>query len=260
MTCMSDSDKFTKTANLLLEIASLLMVSGANTSRINRNISRFASALNFNVHSWIHQKTIIMTLTDEATQESATKVYNLPPHAINFKTISEISKASWKAMREDWTIDEIATEIERIKGLDKYSNLVVLIAVSLAVAGFCNIFKGDYLNMTVAFMSAFLGLFVSQQVHKKHYNLYVRIFLASLTASVVASMGIVWDIGANPQTALATSILFLIPGVPLINSFTDLLENNILNGLARFAVGSMIVLAIATGLFLAMYLFSIKLN
>lgn len=255
---MSDSEKFTKTANLLLEIASLLMVSGANTSRIHRSIDRFSSALNFKVHSWIHQKTIIMTLTDEVSKISDTRVLNLPPHAINFKTISEISKASWQALREDWDIDQITTEIERIKGLDRYSNLVVLIAVSFAVAGFCNIFKGDYLNMTVAFISAFLGLFVSQQVHKKHYNLYIRIFLASLTASLVASVGIVLNIGANPQTALATSILFLIPGVPLINSFTDLLENNILNGLARFAVGAMIVLAIATGLFLAMYIFSIN--
>ncbi|OBQ56393.1 threonine/serine exporter family protein [Tamlana sp. s12] len=255
---MSDSEKFAKTAHLLLEIASLLMVSGANTSRIQRSINRFAAALNFTVHTWIHQKTIIMTLTDESSKVSDTRVFNLPPHAINFKTISEISKASWKAQREDWDIDKITTEIERIKGLDKYPNIVVLIAVSFAVAGFCNIFKGDYLNMTVAFVSAFIGLFVSQQVHKRHYNLYVRIFLASLTASLVASLGIVYDIGANPQTALATSILFLIPGVPLINSFTDLLENNILNGLARFAVGLMIVLAIATGLFLAMSIFSIN--
>ncbi|MBU2951502.1 threonine/serine exporter family protein [Tamlana agarivorans] len=257
---MSDSEKFTKTADLLLEIGSLLMISGANTSRINRSIDRFSSALNFSVHSWIHQKTIIMTLTDNDTKMSATKVYNLPPHAINFKTISEISKASWKAIREGWTIDQIATEIERIKSLDRYSNLVVLIAVSFAVAGFCKIFNGDYLNMTVAFISAFMGLFVSQQIHKKHYNIYIRIFLASLTASLVASVGIIYNIGTNPQTALATSILFLIPGVPLINSFTDLLENNILNGLARFAVGAMIVLAIATGLFLAMYIFSINLS
>lgn len=254
---MHDSKNFTKTADLLLEISSLLMISGANTSRINSSLDRFSSVLNFDVHSWIHQKTMIMTLTDKETNHSTTKVYNLPPHALNFQTLSEISKASWTAINENWDLEDIITEIERIKKLKKYPKLLVLTAVGFAVAGFCNIFHGDYLNMLVAFISAFIGLFVAQQAHKMEYNMYIRIFLAALAASFVASIGIVFDIGKNPQTAFATSILFLVPGVALINSFTDLLENNVLNGVARFAVGAMTVLVLATALFVAMYIFSI---
>lgn len=256
---MNNSEKFTKTANILLEISSLLMISGANTNRINTSLDRFSSVLNFNVHSWINQKTMIMTLTDKETNHSATKVYNLPPHALNFQTLSEISKASWTAKSENWNLEDIIAEIERIKKLKKYPKLLVLIAVGLAVAGFCNIFQGDYLNMLVAFISGFIGLFVAQQAHKRQYNMYIRIFLAALAASFIASIGIVFDIGKNPQTALATSILFLIPGVALINSFTDLLENNVLNGVARFAVGALTVLVMATALFVAMYIFSIKI-
>ncbi|TNJ42896.1 threonine/serine exporter family protein [Tamlana fucoidanivorans] len=255
---MSNSEEFTKTADLLLEITTLLMISGANTERINLSIERFSSILNIDTHSWINQKTIIMTLTDKSSQKTITKVQNLPHHALNFLTISEISKASWTATHENWSLDEIKAEIERIKNLGRYPKIVVLVAVSLAVAGFCNIFKGDYLNMLVAFISAFIALLVSQQAHKLKYNMYVRIFLASLTASLVASLGVVFNIGTNPETALATSILFLVPGVALINSFTDLLESNILNGIVRFVVGTMTVLAIATGLFVAMYIFSIN--
>ncbi|MCL5128254.1 MULTISPECIES: threonine/serine exporter ThrE family protein [unclassified Algibacter] len=255
---MSDSKKFQQTADLLFEISSLLMVSGANTSRINISIDRFASVLNFDVQSWISQKTIIMTLTDEVTKQSTTKVYNLPPHALSYLIISEISKSSWTAIHENWSLEEIEAEIKRIKELEKYPKIVVLFAVSFAIAGFCNLFKGDYLNMLVAFISAFVGLFVAQQAHRLKYNMYIRIFLASLVASLIASIGMVFNIGANPQTAVATSILFLVPGVTLINSFTDLLEGNILNGVVRFAMGAMTVLAIATGLFIAMYVFSIN--
>ncbi|APY12647.1 hypothetical protein BWZ22_16085 [Seonamhaeicola sp. S2-3] len=256
---MPNSKEFEQVSDLLLEISALLMISGANTRRINLSIDRFASVLNFDVHTWINQKTIIMTLTDKETKQSETKVYNLPPHSLNFKIISEISKASWNAKQENWSFEQIASEIKRIKGLKKYSKTTVLFAVSLAVAGFCNIFNGDYLNMLVAFVSAFLGLFVSQQAHRLNYNMYVRTFLAAFAASIVACLGVILNIGAYPHTALATSILFLVPGVPLINSFTDVMDNNILNGVVRFAVGAMIVLAIATGLFLAMYIFSIKL-
>ena len=148
--------------------------------------------------------------------------------------------------------------IETIKNQKKYPKLVVLIAVSMAGAGFCNIFNGDYINMGVAFMSTFIGLLIFQLTHKEKYNVYLRIFSASLIASVLASLGIVFKMGANPETALATSILFLVPGVALINSFTDFLDNNIINGMVRFTTGLMTVLAIALGLFIAMILFQLN--
>jgi len=79
-------------------------------------------------------------------------------------------------------------------------------------------------------------------------------------ASATASLGIVYQLGTHPQSALATAVLFLVPGVPLINSFTDLMDNNILNGMVRFTTGLMTVLAITLGLFLAMLIFSVTLK
>ena len=119
-------------------------------------------------------------------------------------------------------------------------------------------FSGDYFNMTAAFLSTFMGLLIFQKTHRFKYNIYFRIFLGSFIASICASLGIIYNIGAYPQTALATSILFLVPGVALINSFTDLLDNNILNGMVRFTTGLMIVLAMAIGLFVAMYIFQLN--
>lgn len=236
------------------------MVAGANTHRVETSIDRFASVLNLKTSSQITHKSIIMTLYDEKTDQSCTRVKNIPPYLINFFIISSISKASWTALSDQWSVDQIAEEIERIKTLKRYPRWIVLIAVSLAGAGFCNLFDGDYLNMLVAFISTLIGLFLFQETHKLSYNLYIRIFLGSFVASACASMGMVFDIGANPQTALMTSILFLVPGVPLINSFTDLLDGHIVNGVVRFTTGLMIVLAMALGLFLNLYLFHLKIK
>ena len=255
---MDSSKELIKTVDLLLEISSLLMISGANTSRVNLSIDRFASCLHFKASCFISHKSIIMTLYQENTTLSCTRVKNIPQYAINFSIISAVSKASWTAFEEHWTLEKIATEIEIIKTQSKYSKPIVLIAVSLAGAGFCKIFNGDYINMGIAFISTFLGLLIFQLTHKEKYNVYLRIFFASLMASILASLGIVFNIGENPQTALATSVLFLVPGVALINSFTDFLENNIINGMVRFTTGLMTVLAIALGLFVAMILFQLN--
>tara|TARA_R110002049_G_C9178388_1_gene563383 strand:- start:12234 stop:13001 length:768 start_codon:yes stop_codon:yes gene_type:complete len=255
---MDTSKELIKATDLLLEIASLLMVSGANTIRVNLNIQRFATGLDFKTSFFISHKSIIMTLYEEGSTVSCTRVKNIPPHAINFSIISAISKASWDAVDDNWTLEQISDEIEKISIPKRYPQLVVLIAVSLAGAGFCNIFKGDYLNMSVAFISTFIGLLVFQITHKHKFNVYIRIFLGSFIASLFAGLGVIYNIGAQPQAALATSILYLVPGVALINSFTDLLDNNIINGLVRFTTGLMTVLAIAIGLFITMLIYQLN--
>ncbi|WP_445732302.1 threonine/serine exporter family protein [Mariniflexile sp.] len=255
---MDSSKELIKATNLLLEISSLLMVSGANTIRVNLSINRFALGLNFKTSCFISHKSIVMTLYEEDSTQSCTRVKNIPPHAINFSIISAISKASWEAATENWTLEQISNEIKKITSQKKYSTLLVLVAVSLAGAGFCNIFRGDYLNMLVAFISTLVGLIVFQLTHRQNFNVYIRIFLGSLIASFIAGLGVVYHIGINPQTALATSILYLVPGVALINSFTDLLDNNIINGMVRFTTGFMTVLAMALGLFITMLIFQLN--
>ncbi|MBP1839671.1 threonine/serine exporter family protein [Formosa algae] len=254
---MDASKELINETNLLLDIASLLMVSGANTNRVNLSIKRFADSIGYNASFFISQKSLIMTLYKEDSAVSCTRVKNIPGLALNFTIISAISKASWKALANNWDYNQISEEITRIKQVKRYPQILVTIAVSLAGAGFCNIFKGDYLNMLVAFVSTFIGLLVVQWSHRRNYNVYLRIFIGSLIASSLAAIGVKLNIGEKPATALATSVLYLVPGVPLINSFTDFLDNNIINGLVRFTTGSMMVLAIALGLFISMLIFNL---
>lgn len=256
---MDSSKELSRALDILLDISSILMSSGANTNRARLSITRFASVLNFEASCIISQKAIILTLTDKNTNFNRTKIKSIPPHALNFSTISTISLVSWKATAENWTIDQIEDEVERIKKQESYNKFLVLIAVSFAGAGFCNIFGGDYLNMLVAFVSTFIGRYIFVFISKRKYNVYIRVFIASFIASIISALGVVFSLGENPQTALATSILFLVPGVALINSFTDMMDNNVLNGMVRFAHGLMTVMVMTLGLFLAMLIFHLKI-
>ena len=255
---MDSSKELIKTTNLLLDIASFLMTSGANTMRVNLNIKRFADSLGYNASFFISQKSLIMTLYREDSSESCTRVKNIPGLALNFSALSAISKASWNALHHNWDHDKIVEELKIIKQIQRYPRFAVVTAVSFAGAGFCHIFKGDYLNMLVAFISTFIGLLALQWAHKKEFNMYLRIFIGAFVASCVASLGITFNIGIKPEAALATSVLYLVPGVPLINSFTDFLDNNIINGLVRFTTGLMIVLAITLGIFTTMLIFHLN--
>jgi uncharacterized membrane protein YjjP (DUF1212 family) len=163
--------------------------------------------------------------------------------------VSGISHLSWNVLEQNWTVAQISDEVNRLKALPHYPRLVILGLVGMAGAAFCRIFGGGYIEMLVAFGATVAGLFVRQEAMRVKFNPYICVYFASLTASFIAGLAEIYQIGAQPDKAFATSVLFLVPGVPLINSVTDLLEGNLQNGIIRAMNGLIIAFSIAMGLF-----------
>ena len=63
---------------------------------------------------------------------------------------------------------------------------------------------------------------------------------ASFVASGISGLGVLFDVGQSPTIAVATSVLFLIPGVPMINGIIDLMHGHIIVGQARAMLGAVI--------------------
>ncbi len=259
---MGDKHQALKNGFLLIsEIAVLLMQSGANTKRVIDNINRFSSVLGFKSYALISHKSIIITLKTEnqSDQQSYTNVIQIPAYKINFYIVSEISRLSWIALEKQWSCKIMQQKIEVIKNQQLYSYALTAFFVSMAGASFAKLFGGDYRSMIISFIATLIGMIVAKQAQKYFLNPYLKTYLASLAASLVASYGIYLHFGDKAHIALATSVLFLVPGVPLINSFNDLYNNHILNGSVRFISGFMTVLFIGLGLITAMILFNTKL-
>lgn len=235
--------------NTLLEIGSLLMSSGASTNRTRVTMERIARGLGFGIELLITQRALMLTITEKDQQHFFSRLKRITPHGVNFRIVSGISHLSWNVMEEDWTVVQITEELQRLKSLPHYPRLVVLGFVGLAGSAFCNIFGGGYIEMTVAFVATVAGLFVRQEAMKKKFNPYLCVFFAAFTASLIAGLAEHFHIGLQPDKAFATSVLFLVPGVPLINSVNDLMDGNIQNGMVRAMNGLMIAFSIAMGLF-----------
>ncbi len=244
--------------DLLLEICSLMMQSGANTKRVVDTINRFAEALHLESHALISHKSIIMTLLDKETHYTYTVVTQIPAYHANFWIVSEISISSWKALDRNWDYDEIKSRVEQIKNTNTYPFILILGAVSLADAGFANLFGGDYKNMLIAFIATLGGMLSVKLANSFHINAYIRTYFAAFVASAIAGLGVIFNYGLHPEIALATSVLFLVPGLALVNSFNDFLNNHILNGMVRFINGFLLVLSIGLGIISTMLLFNLN--
>ena len=83
-----------KKLDLLLRTGKLLMESAADTNRIERN----------KLHIDIRWTMIMVNVSDE--RHSFSKFQKCEKHGINMTTISQISKLSWRAIEEDYSLDK----------------------------------------------------------------------------------------------------------------------------------------------------------
>ena len=250
----SNSD-IKEVGSVLLEIGALLMSSGASSNRVRLTVDRLSETYGYKTEMLVTNRALMLTVTHPNNTEHFSRVKRTSPHGVNFRLVSGISRMSWRVVDEKWDISQIRDELKRLTALPHYNRLLVLTIVALAGASFCRLFGGNVIEMAVSFVATFIGLFVRQKTHKLGYNMYLCVFFASLSASLISGLSIKMGMSNTLEHSFATSVLFLVPGVPFINAFTDLIDGNILNGLVRGMNGLLIAFMIALGLLCAMFIY-----
>jgi uncharacterized membrane protein YjjP (DUF1212 family) len=242
----------------LLEVGSSLMSSGANTGRIRTTVNRISDAFGYTTELLITHRALMLTISNEENSYYFDILKRTAPHGVNFRVVSGISRMSWRVVEEKWSIEQINEELDRLVALPHFPRIVILLAVSLAGSSFCRLAGGGWEDMVIVYIASFLGLFVRQEAVKKKFNPYLCVFFASLTAAMFAGfVSFKLGYGDKLHHGFITSVLFLIPGVPFINTYSDLIDGNTQNGIVRGINGAVIAFAIALGLLTAMFVYQV---
>jgi uncharacterized membrane protein YjjP (DUF1212 family) len=248
---MKEEYSIKDTGLLLLNIGALLMSSGASTSRIRITLNRISEALGYITDVFITNRALTLTIRDENNKDIFSSTKRTSPHGVNFKVVSGLSRMSWRIVEEKWSLQQIRNEVNRLESLPHYPRFIVLLMIGISGAAFCRLFGGKGVDMLTCFVATFIGLFVRQEALKLNFNPYLCVYFSASVAALIAGAAYKFNIGILPEQAFTASVLFLIPGVPLINMFSDFIDGNILNGLIRGINGLMFAFAIALGLLTA---------
>ncbi|WP_263080611.1 threonine/serine exporter family protein [Endozoicomonas sp. Mp262] len=247
-----------KCADLLLDIAVLLMSSGAHTERVNRNLHRITKALGYEQEILFSLAGITLTLSDPCDTGAHYTVFRrIKSYGVHLGIVSGVSRMSWKLCLEGMTIAELRTEVERLKSLPHYPKPVIITMIALAGMAFCYLAGGELLAVLLAGVATAAGFLVRSRFLSSGYNLPLSICAASFTSSGISGLGIVFHLGISPEIAVATSVLFLIPGVPMINAVIDLLQGHTVTGQGRAMQVTVMAFAIALGIVLSSALLGI---
>lgn len=239
-------ETLSEVGEFISEYSSHMIGCGVHTSRVIRSAKRIAETFGYVVNINVYQKTIILTVFNPNNHEHYSEVRDIPNLPISFEHNSRLSALSWETYDKHLSLTTLRERYKEIISAPSVHPFFVLILVGIANASFCQLFGGDPLSMGIVFSATITGLFLKQQMTAKGINHYIVFIVSAFVASLCASTSLIFD--TTSEIALATSVLYLVPGVPLINGVIDIVEGYVLTGFARLVKAGLLIFCIATGL------------
>ena len=248
-----------KKTELLLTVGQLLMENGSDTIRIIRDMKRVAAYMGIDekkFHLHIMYTTLMLNISDE--EHSYTNFRKCQKHAVDMRIISAVSKLTWRAMRDHYTLEEFEDNLNQIESRSRYyPEWLVIISAGFACGGFCALFGCDLSAFFYTAICASLGKFIQITCGRLGINAYMSAAFAAFTATTAAYF-MNFLPTTTPWHPIIASSLFLVPGIPLINSISDMINTMLMSGVARSVHTLLIVGGMTFGIVFAIGLFDVE--
>ncbi len=250
-------ERLKDTAIFLAEYASTLMAVGAQTSRIQLNTVRMARSFGYHTNLLIFPKTLSITLLDAEHNRSYTYIKKTPGMALNFKANMRLSALSWKAFDHKLPLKELWRMFKIIVKEKRENPWLVLLLAAFANACFCRLFDGNLTSMAIVWVATLVGFFIRQQLSRRGVNHLAVFVICAFASTLIGATDYLYFHGGTEDISLGTSMLYLVPGVPLINGVMDIVDGHALDGIARLTNACLLIICIALGLSATVIMFDI---
>ncbi|MGN0280682.1 MAG: threonine/serine exporter ThrE family protein, partial [Prevotella sp.] len=252
MTCKEIGD-------FLTEYATWLWGCGATCIRMEKNVRRMAKALDVEMDMSIMPSHVYATVWSRDRSNSYTMVRRMHKSVISFDINTQLSKLSWDLADGRCDFVQAKKKFEYIKDTPTANPWLVLLLASVANASFCRLFGGDVVAMLLVFAATLCGMRVKQIMIADKVDVRFVFVCSSFFSAVIATGGHLFSWGSTPEIALASSVLYLIPGIPYINSVNDMLDGHYICAYSRLMDGIMLTACLSLGLCCGLVVMNMKI-
>ncbi|WP_281772860.1 threonine/serine ThrE exporter family protein [Haemophilus parahaemolyticus] len=233
-----------------VQVALLLLQHGAESTVVVQMAQRLGVALGVeSVECALTANAIVLTtLSDEhcitTTRKNSDK-------GINMQMVTDVQRIVIAVEHKLYDLEMAQQKLNRLKPL-KYPPILVVGMIGLSCASFDHLSGGDWVICVITFFASAVGMFVRQALSKRHYNPLIVFAMTSFVASLISGLSLKYQWGNDPQVALASSVLLLVPGFPLINSLADILKGYINMGIGRWTIATILTFGACLGIVFAL--------
>ena len=236
---------------VLLRFGTLMLRAGDTAFRVRDSMGMLATSMGIESLS-LHITINGMTATVRRNGEQMTLASEVSPPGINAWRIGALERLA-RTRRPDLAPKDLAADLDAIEAVPPIHSIITVAgAIGLASGAFPYLNDGDMLGTGAAIAAGGLGQAARMLMFRRHLNQYAVTTLCAILASGVYCLIVagISSQGFQPSDAVGfiSSVLFLVPGFPLVASLLDLLQHQTVAGVARLFYGMLILLAAAFGL------------
>ena len=242
--CVAAPDE---TVDLLLYTGRTLYRFGASAQRIIDSMQVLNRHLGgADVRILVNPDAIMVTTI--AGEEYRTKIDTVPATgSIDNGIVTEISSLLHSLTPESNAV-RIRAELDRMNrdvGSKGVISMMVVTAVAMAAFGLLN--GGDLTSVLVVVPATALSFIVFKVMGKQGWNYYLNVLVATLVGALSACALARTGITDATDVVLIVSVIFMIPGVQLINGGIEIVRNHNLVGSSRLIMVGVTLAIIAFG-------------
>lgn len=241
-------------AMVALDAGRMMMEAGAGAKSVERMVETFAQGLGAErVDLRIGYASLAITIG--IGQNGITRMRKVGHLGVNQRLDQELRQLAKRVSRRELTREQVRAELDGLETkTPRHSALVMAVAVGLACAAFGRLLSVDWAGTGPVFLAAAVGQFVRRELLARHVNVFICATLVAFLSSVLGGVGARWAGSDAVTTAMISSILLLVPGVPAVNAQSDILEGHPTLGSARAVSVAMILIFVAAGLWIGQML------
>lgn len=228
-----------------------MLRSGDTAFRVRDAMAVLAGKLGIE-HLAVHITLGGVTATARTGAETVTLTREIAPLGVDASRTAALDRLA-HASEGGLTPAALAAKIDAIEATPALHSLApIVLSMAVASAGFSFLNGGDALATSAAAAGGGLGQAARTLLSRRGFNQYAMTVLCAVFASGIYCL-IVLGFGVR-SFALAhavgfiSSVLFLVPGFPLVAALLDLVQHQTAAGIARLFYGVMLTLAAAFGL------------
>lgn len=234
----------TKVLVIATNAGRILLESGAETYRVEETIRTIARHYGYSINSYSTLTGIISTLEDKDGNYT-TNTLRINKRTMNLDKIHKIYEVSKKL--ENFTIDELEKNLNSIEEEKGYKYSTNLIAYALSAGSFTLLFGG---NMRDFLGSCLIGIVIYLYLNLLSPFDINKFFVSGLGGAIIALLGIIFYKSSfifSKDLTIIGSMMLLVPGMALTNALRDIINGDLMAGIARGLEAFFIATSLAVG-------------
>lgn len=235
-------------ATLVGRLGLMMLSVGTGAWRVRASMNKAARALDITCTADIGLLSIEYTCIENG--ETYTNALSLSSTGVNTDKLNYLEKFAdgfhKKASR--YSVEHFHKILDKIQDVPgNYTAFKLGLAAAFACGAFTFLLGGGFVEVICAFFGAGVGNFIRKKLLERHITLFANVAAGVASACfvyvlLIKSAEIIWDISNIHQAGYICSMLFVIPGFPLITGGIDLSKLDLRSGLERITYALLIII------------------